>query len=81
MQDFDIAFNYFYEAINTVSEKHASYQENEKYTSKLKEKSLTSAGIPIPLKLKLNFSIIRSIRKIINEKWDISSVIGHKGKS
>ena len=55
MQDFDIAFNYFYEAINTVSEKHASYQENEKYTSKLKEKSLTTAGIPIPLKLKLNF--------------------------
>ena len=68
MQDFDIAFNYFYEAINTVSEKHAPYQENEKYTLKLKEKSLTTAGIPIPLKLKLNFSIIRSIRKIINEK-------------
>ena len=52
MQNVDLSFNNFYEAINTVLDKHAPHQKVEKYTLKLKTKPWIIAAIQNSIKIK-----------------------------
>ena len=52
MQNVDLSFNNFYEAINAVLDKHAPYQKVKKYILKLKTKPWITASIQNSIKIK-----------------------------
>ena len=63
MQNVDLSFNNFYEAINTVLDKHAPYQKVQKYILKLKTKPFITAGIQNSIKIEN-----RLFKNYINKK-------------
>ena len=63
MQNVDLSFNNFYEAINAVLDKHAPYQKVKKYILKLKTKPWITAGIQNSIKIKN-----RLFKNYINKK-------------
>lgn len=52
MQNVDISFNNFSEAIINALDKHLLYQKVKRYTLKLKTKPLLTVGLQISLKIK-----------------------------
>ena len=64
MQNVDLSFNNFYEAINAVLDKYAPYQKVKKYILKLKLKPWITAGFKILLKSKTDFLKIILIKKL-----------------
>ena len=64
MQNVDLSFNNFYEVINVVLDKHASYEKVKKYTLKLQTKPWTTVVIQKSIKIKNKLLKITLIRQI-----------------